>query len=122
MSLWDHNLTLKNPSMKENRWSRGVCQLIAPRCKTQLRRRAILRWSTDLEVLLVLKREGTYSRACRNQAPVQEPDPVEDFGVAKSPLLLLHRGEDHLGEDGSTLHGKGKFPEIETLRSTSVKT
>jgi len=122
MSLWDHNLTLKNPSMKENRWSRGVCQLIAPRCQTQPRRRAILRRPTALEVLFVLKMEGTHSRACRNQAPVQEPVLVEDSGVAKSPLVPLRGGEEHLGEDGSALTGKGKSPRTETLKSTSIKT
>ena len=85
-------------------------------------RRAILQRPTALEVLFVLKMEGTHSRACRNQAPVQEPVLVEDSGVAKSPLVPLRGGEEHLGEDSSALTGKGKSPRTETLQSTSIKT
>lgn len=79
MSLWDHKLTLKNPSMKENRWSGDVCQLIAPRWKTQL---AILPQPTDLG------REKDIEQGLWKAVPIQEPALDEEFIIpVSSPLL-----------------------------------
>lgn len=98
VSLWDRSLTLKNPSVKENRWSRDVCQLIAPRWKTQL---AILPQPTDLE------REKDIQQGLWRTVPTQEPVLA---GICHSPIAV--QGEDHLGEDSSTLHSEGKLPKI----------
>lgn len=79
VSLWDHNLTLKNPSMKENRWSRDVCQLIAPRWKTQL---AILPQPTALE------REKGIHRTCEKLSPFRSQFCLKNLSF-QFPLLLL---------------------------------
>lgn len=83
MSPRDHNLTLKNPSAKENRWSRGVCQLIVPRCKTNCAEGPMVHRPGGPGRI---KGRRHRQQSWHKPAPPSGASSGEDFGAAESPL------------------------------------